>query len=154
MNAEERGEIAARNFLEGYNCSSSVAMAFADLTPLSKEEVRRAAHAFGGGFGRTRGMCGALAACGIILGLTADEMGDIHEDKTELYKKVQEIYSQFEDVFGTVNCARLLENVSSVTGGFAPQQRDAKYYADRPCLKIVRKTAELLQEYLQTLDKS
>ena len=151
MNAKERGELAAQNFLKGYNCAQSVAMAFADLTPLSCDEIRRAAHAFGGGFGRTRGLCGALAACGMIVGFVLPETGDIQADKTRLYEQVQQFYSQFEHAFGTALCGELLQNAQSVTGGFAPQKRDEQYYADRPCLKIVRRTAELFQEYLESL---
>ena len=104
MNAEERGELAAQYFLKGYNCAQSVAMAFADLTPLSEDEIRRASHAFGGGFGRTRGMCGALASCGLILGFLLPETGDIQADKTELYSRVQEMYRTFENTFGTTKC--------------------------------------------------
>ena len=148
MKEKTRGDLAAENFLKGYNCAQSVAMAFADLTPLTADEIRRASHAFGGGFGRTRGMCGALASCGMILGLVMKESGDIRADKTELYRRVQEVYSLFKEAFGTTSCSELLENVTSVKGGFAPQSRDEEYYATRPCLKIVRKTAEILGEYL------
>ena len=34
MKEKNRGDLAAENFLKGYNCAQSVAMAFADLTPL------------------------------------------------------------------------------------------------------------------------
>ena len=33
--------------------------------------------------------------------------------------------------------------------GGAPGERDAHYYASRPCARYVRETAELLAEYLQ-----
>lgn len=147
----DRGERAYRNFLRGYNCAQSVAMAFADLTPLDREAVRKAAHAFGGGFGRTRNMCGALAACGMILGLVQPDGKDIQEDKALLYERVQEIYARFLQKFGTTNCAELLKEVEGVSVGGAPAERTAEYYASRPCAQYVRQAAEMLEGYLTEL---
>ena len=41
-------------FLEGYNCSQSVALAFADIVNVDKETLLKMASCFGGGMGSVR----------------------------------------------------------------------------------------------------
>jgi len=65
----ERRKIAEEAFKEGYNCSQSVAIAFADLVNISKEELLRLCAPFGGGMGRLREVCGAFSGSLVILGL-------------------------------------------------------------------------------------
>ena len=47
-------ELARSYFLEGYNCSQSVLLAFHEELGLDKETAARMASPFGGGMGRLR----------------------------------------------------------------------------------------------------
>ena len=44
-----RAERAKEKFLQGYNCSQAVALAFADMTGLNEEQIAKATLPFGGG---------------------------------------------------------------------------------------------------------
>ena len=62
MTTEDRVQKAIANFKAGYNCSQSVAMAFADLYGIGEEQMSWIAASFGGGIGRKR-RAAQLAAC-------------------------------------------------------------------------------------------
>ena len=51
-----RGDIAKEYFTEGYNCSQSVAMAYADIIGINKDTVAKMTSGFGGGMGMGMGM--------------------------------------------------------------------------------------------------
>lgn len=51
------GDRAKQYFLEGYNCTQSVVLAFADIIPIEKEVLLKTVSAFGGGMGRLREVC-------------------------------------------------------------------------------------------------
>jgi C_GCAxxG_C_C family probable redox protein len=59
INITERAERAKAYFQDGYNCSQSVFMAYADLFDLDVELASKFASSFGGGMGRLREVCGA-----------------------------------------------------------------------------------------------
>ena len=63
------GELAEQYFLEGYNCSQAVLLAFSDRTGLDKETAARLASSFGGGLARMREVCGAVSGAAMVLGL-------------------------------------------------------------------------------------
>ena len=65
MNHAER---ARENFLKGYNCAQSVAIAFAAEMGKSEEEVARLASSFGGGMGKLREVCGAVSGALLVYG--------------------------------------------------------------------------------------
>ena len=46
-----RGDIAKEYFTDGYNCSQSVAMAYADIIGINKDTVAKMTSGFGGGMG-------------------------------------------------------------------------------------------------------
>lgn len=149
MTLEERKEKAYACFKSGKNCAQAVACAFADVAGTDEKMLDKAASAFGAGFGRTRNLCGAVSACGLILGLSAPEDdGSVADRKAELYKQVQAIAKAFEERNGTTNCGQLLSNVKNLTQGYVPQVRDEEYYKVRPCLKFVLDAVELLHAQL------
>ena len=61
-------EKARAFFLQGYNCSQSVAAAFADVMGLTEEQAARMASALGGGLCRMRESCGAVTGAMLVLG--------------------------------------------------------------------------------------
>ncbi len=56
-----RAENAKNNFLNGYNCTQAVALAFSDLIDLPKEKILAVCLPMGGGMGRLRQTCGAVS---------------------------------------------------------------------------------------------
>ena len=68
MTAEERGLLAKNFFLNGYNCSQAVSLAFSDVMGIEKEALLKLSSSFGGGMGRLREVCGAVSAMFLVLG--------------------------------------------------------------------------------------
>ncbi len=130
-------------FKNGYNCAQSVLGAFSDVTNLNEDILLSMGSSLGGGYARTRNLCGAVNAMGIIYGLATS-----CKDKSIAYGEMQSIISSFLGTYNTVNCSELLKGVK-VTKGFVPQERTTKYYESRPCLKIIEDCVKLLQEKLK-----
>ena len=65
----DHAEKAQELFLQGYNCSQSVFLAFEDLTGLDQSTGARLSSSFGGGMGRLREVCGAVSGAFMVLGL-------------------------------------------------------------------------------------
>lgn len=51
MTIAERAELAAKEFRSGYNCCQAVALALADLTDLTEEQLLKATTGFAAGMG-------------------------------------------------------------------------------------------------------
>ena len=63
-----RAERAKEYFHQGYACSQAVALAFADLTNVSEEDLAKIMLPFGGGMGRLRLTCGAVSGMAAVIG--------------------------------------------------------------------------------------
>ncbi|MCQ2231848.1 MAG: C-GCAxxG-C-C family protein [Paludibacteraceae bacterium] len=147
MNNEERVERAKELFKSGFNCSQSVVAAFADLYGLTEEQALKVSASFGGGIGRMRETCGA--ACGIFLlaGLkygTTDPKNA--EGKGENYRIVQELAKDFIEANGFLKCRDLLGLDKDAKETYKPAERNASYYAKRPCAEIVAAAARIWAE--------
>ena len=55
------GQRAKQLFLEGYNCSQSVFLAFEDKYDMDHSTAMKLSSSFGGGMGRLREVCGAVS---------------------------------------------------------------------------------------------
>lgn len=136
-------------FKQGYNCAQSVVVAFEDVLPLDRQTLLNVSTGFGGGFGRTRNLCGAVSAYAIVLGLYLHHIqNDPQKDKADIYKHVQQLVAQFKERNNSDNCGELLKNVKNLTAGYEPQARDEEYYKVRPCVKFVLDSVELLEKHL------
>ncbi|MBQ7859521.1 MAG: C_GCAxxG_C_C family protein [Faecalibacterium sp.] len=142
------GEKAVEYFKRGYNCSQSVVAPFAEELGLSEELALKLSCGFGGGIGRLREMCGALCGVVMVLGL---EYADAQNpaSRSDVYDKVQLLAQQYKAESGrdTYICRELLAN-SSPTPGTRAEERTEGYYKRRPCVELVRMSAELLAEHL------
>ena len=138
--------IAADLFLQGYNCAQAVAVAFCDVTGLSKDQTAKMVSAFGGGMGRMREVCGAVSGMFFVLGtLYGYDNVDSDGKKKELYQQVQDLAEQFRAENGSIICRELLNNPPSDPN---PSPRTAEYYAKRPCAKMVMTAARLMDEFI------
>ena len=141
------GEKAAELFLSGYNCTQAVVVAFCDVTGLDQAFAARLASPLGGGMGRMREVCGAVSGMLLVLGLLYgyDTPGD-DISKKRLYTEVQALAARFREKTGSIICREILKNPSSDPN---PTPRTADFYAKRPCTRMVRTAAELMDEFIE-----
>ena len=151
---EERIEMAVSLFKEGFNCSQSVVAAFADKYGFTREQALKMSASFGGGIGRMRETCGA--ACGLFLlaGLeTGATEGADRNGKAANYALVQELAEEFKQRNGALRCADLLGLSKKEPVVSTPEARTEKYYAKRPCVKMVEEAARIWCEYLENIER-
>lgn len=146
----DRKQKAYDLFFEGYNCAQAVVGAFDDVLKIDKEKLLNIAIAFGGGFARTRNICGAVSAMGIVVGLFRVNKKMDANDKAGVYKDVQNMIEEFKEKNSSENCAVLLKDINNITQGYVPQVRDTSYYETRPCIKFVLDAVEILDKYLES----
>ena len=146
-----RAEQAKQYFIEGYNCSQAVALAFSDLTSLTEEQLKKLTIAFGGGFGRQRLVCGAVSGLTVLCGLLFSDGSGSAEDKKKIYEIEQELCLEFKKQMGSLICADLLTgaNLSFEVGGQA-ETRSSEYYKKRPCSEIVYTAAKIVEDYMNS----
>lgn len=145
----ERAEKARNYFLEGYNCSQSVFLAFTDLTGFDEKTALLISSSFGGGMGRLREVCGAVSgmfmAVGVLYGYTDPKAGT---EKMEHYKRIQELAEAFKERNGSIVCRDILGKIAE-DKSFIPSERTAEYYKSRPCAKMVEDAVEILEAYIE-----
>ncbi len=148
-------EKARKLFLEGYNCAQSVFTAFCHRFEMDEETAKRVSAGLGGGVGRMREVCGAVSGAAMVLGsITSAVDGADEQSKTRNYELVREFADAFKQRNGgTVICRELLELKIPMEETAKPDSRTAEYYQDRPCLKIVEDTADILIKMIEKSEK-
>ena len=136
-------------FYAGYNCAQAVFCAFAADMGLDLETAARLSSSFGGGMGRLREVCGALAGAELALGMLRG-YSDVSDPalKSEHYRRVRSLAEAFREKNGAYLCRELLKDVPTTPGG-VPEPRTPEFYARRPCLRLVGEAAELLEQLLK-----
>lgn len=138
---------AAELFTGGYNCAQSVAAAFSDVTGIAPEQSAKMVSAFGGGMGRMREVCGAVSGMLFVLStLYGYDKPDPAAQKA-LYSTVQELSGKFRDQAGSIICREILKNPPSDP---KPTPRTERFYAQRPCTRMVVLASEILDEHIAT----
>ena len=140
---KERTKRAVELFKQGYNCSQSVVMAYADLYDIDINTVAKLATSFGGGMGRLREVCGAVSGMFMVFGLEYPFIDTKNKaSKNENYKKVQETATEFKTAMGSIICADLLSQKREAQH-YESADRTKEYYATRPCAQCVAIAAEI-----------
>ena len=147
-----RKEKAMQSFLDGYNCSQCMMLAFEDLLTIDIETALKIASPFGGGMGRLREVCGSVSGMFMVLGFLKgySEPGN-YEEKKELYSHVQELARRYEEANGSIICRDLL-GLSVQKEDSTPEKRTEEYYKKRPCAAKIGSAAEILDVYLTELN--
>lgn len=143
----EREKQAVRNFADGCNCAQSVALAYADVLGLTREQAAMVSVGFGGGIGRLRDNCGAFSAAVMLCGVLEGADGAKKEHRPETYARVQAVYRQFVEKNGTICCAELLGREKKPEPP-TPDARTASYYKTRPCARIIRSACQIIDGML------
>lgn len=145
---KNHSELARSYFLEGYNCSQAVFLAFCDDLGFDKNQAALIASGFGGGMSRLREVCGSVSgmfmAAGLFFGYS-DPKDDLQ--KKELYALGQELASRFSQKNGSIVCRELL-GLNQKKDEPTPSARTAEYYKKRPCADLVADAAEILETML------
>jgi len=140
---------AVELFKRGYNCSQAVFGAFAEDLGIDFETAVKISSSFGGGMGRLREVCGALTGSFMVLGLKSgySDASD-YQAKKEHYRSVQELAKRFREYNGSIICREIL---GEKTPSEVPEKRTEEYYRKRPCVEIVRLSAEELDNFFDDL---
>lgn len=149
-----RSEKAKEYFLNGYNCSQAVAMAFADLIGLDEKQVAKMVSGFGGGFGRMREVCGSVSGM-VFIASSLYGYDDATDNiaKRDLYAEIQCLCNKFIDENGSMICKKLLGLTESEPKNPTPEARTKEYYKKRPCAELVECSAKILEQYINEKDK-
>ena len=143
-----RKEKAMQSFLDGYNCSQCMILAFEDLLTIDLDTALKIASPFGGGMGRLREVCGSVSGMFMVLGFIYgyNDPKDATEKK-DLYAHIQELARRYEEANGSIICRDLL-GLSVHHDSAEPSERTPEYYAKRPCAAKIGSAAEILEAYL------
>lgn len=147
-------EKAKEYFLEGYNCSQAVFLAYHEELGLDQETAARMASSFGGGMGRLREVCGCvsgmLLAAGMMQGYSDPNDPDA---KKEHYELVQTLAKAFQEKNGSIICRELL-GLDHQSDAPTPEARTGEYYQRRPCADLVADAAQIFDEIIGGLNQA
>lgn len=139
-------------FREGYNCSQSVFLAFSDIYDLDRDFALRISSSFGAGMGRMREICGTVSGMFLVAGLECGTTkGKDPEGKKANYDVVQKLAAEFKKRSGgSIICRELLglDKQKDFTDT-RPEKRTESYYTKRPCIRLIRDAAGILERYLE-----
>jgi len=154
---ERRVALGVGYFKQGYNCSQSVAMAFADWYDVPLGLMTRISASYGGGIGRMRETCGSALGMFMLAGLeTACEETD-QAVKAQNYAAVQELAARFRNITGSIICKELLGlnkkradgTIPEIVITSTPEARTDEYYRKRPCVRMVETAIRIYMQWLE-----
>lgn len=141
-----RADEAERLFRQGYSCSSSVFAAFADVVGMTTEQAAKVACPFGAGVAGMREVCGAVSGMTMVAGYLLECPDPSNQAfKKAMYDEVKALCQAFEEAEGSLICRELLGLKKGETLT-EPAARTEEYYRSRPCLRICRRAAQLVDE--------
>ncbi|MEI6101561.1 MAG: C-GCAxxG-C-C family protein [Eubacteriales bacterium] len=143
-----KAKAAEEYFLKGANCSQAVLAAFHQEAGMDMETALKIASSFGAGMGRLREVCGALSAVFMIAGFQYGYSDlDDADAKAAHYKLIQDLAREFKEKNGSILCRGLL-GLDEAEQSWVPETRSKSYYENRPCLEIVKNTADMIETYM------
>lgn len=144
----ERSQKARDYFLQGYNCTQAVVLAYCDELGLDKSVALKIASSFGGGMGRLREVCGAISGIFMVAGMLYgyDDPKD-KQAKAALYAKIQELAARSKAQNGSIVCRELLR-LSEHKSAPTPDERTPAYYKKRPCPDLVAAAVQILDDFI------
>ena len=137
-------------FKQGYNCSQSVTLAFADWYGIPEDMMAHLSASFGGGMGRMRETCGTASGMFMLAGLQVGGEYPNQDLKAENYRVVQRLAAMFREETGSLICRELLRGyVKDISTNPTPDARTDEYYKKRPCVRMVELAIRTYMKYLK-----
>lgn len=103
-------ERAVNLFDSGFNCAEAVLLALSKESGQKVTLIPRIATGFGGGIGRSGGICGALSGAVMAIGLQIGcDKAEEKEKRNATCEKVQRMIEAFEKEFGSIQCKKLTQ---------------------------------------------
>lgn len=145
-------------FKQGYNCSQSVALAFADWYDVPEGLMARISASYGGGIGRMRETCGSALGMFMLAGLEVATPYADAEVKARNYAVVQQLAADFKQQTGSLICRELLGlnkqradgTIPEIVITSTPEARTDEYYRKRPCIRMVETAIRIYMHWLQS----
>ena len=92
---------------ESYYCAESVLLAVSEKLGIQSDLIPKIATGFCSGMARTCGLCGAVSGAIMSLGLVFGR-NSAEESVEDNYTAVQTLITEFEKIYGSVNCRDLI----------------------------------------------
>ena len=144
MNNKER---SVALFKEGFCCSQAVFATYAEQWGLDRELFLKITDAFGGGIGGMAGICGAVIAPIMAIGLKYGRTRpDDDEAKQKTHTLVKEFVKQFKDRNGSIECKQLLGVDIGIPEGLSLAKEKGVF--DSKCPKLIEDAVEILDGIL------
>ena len=140
-------EQAVKHFEDGYLCSQSVFMAYAEELGIDPQIAARTAAPFGAGIAYMGRTCGAVTGALMVLGVRYghDDPED-EEAKERLFEKTHAFLSAFEAEHGALVCRELLGWDLSTKEGLAMARQENLF--ETACPGFVEDAARLVGEII------
>lgn len=147
---ESRVEEAVALFESGFGCCQSVFATYADLLGMEKGQALRLASPMGAGIGRMREVCGTISAMALLEGLKeGNDDAKNAKAKAANYEKVRQMSDAFAEKNGSIICRELIGLIGKRREESAkPEERTKEYYDKRPCTRLVRTAANIVETQL------
>jgi C_GCAxxG_C_C family probable redox protein len=133
-------------FGEGFNCAQAALSPYAEAAGMDASTALKIASPFGGGLGRTGGLCGAvsgaLMALGALRGTGSNDMADKGRDG----ELARDFMARFRRRNGSLICKDLLDCDIGTPEGWAEAQ--AKSFHTEVCPRFVGSAVEIVEEML------
>lgn len=143
-----RKEKAIERFKNGFNCSQSVFSSFSEDFSLNDKISCLIASGFGGGMGRTAGVCGAVTGAFMVLGLKYGfSDGSDKEGKERIYQKVKEFIDNFKERNKSIICKDLIDCDISTEDGLKYAMENNLF--SKVCPKFVEDAIDILKKMLE-----
>ena len=99
--------------------------------------------------GRLREVCGAVSGMFMVAGvLYGYDSPTAYEEKTEHYKRIQQLGHVFAAENGSIVCRELL-GLDKKEDEPTPEKRTDAYYQKRPCEQMVGMAAAIMEAYIE-----
>ncbi len=144
-----RGEKAEALFVEGYNCTQAVVIAFEEELGMDRKTLARISSGFGGGMSRLREVCGSVSGMFMVANfLYGYDDPKAKEEKAEHYARIQKLAADFREQNGSIVCRELL-GLTEKTQAPIPEERTEEYYKKRPCKALIGMAADIMDAYIK-----
>ena len=135
----------------GLNCSQAIMTAFGERCGMSPEAAKVLGRPWAGGMARLGGTCGYLTGAILVLA-QALRGGKEAENRKELFRMVQELFTRFEERRGTTLCKELLGADISTKEGYKKIQEER--ITKKLCCgdySIGKDVAEILEDLISAM---